>query len=349
MTLATIQDPAAPAPPAASLSATRSAAPAPWPAADPPLFIVLNPGSGSGDPDEACTQIADVLRSAGRVHQLHRVDRQHRLDRLVAQAVADAQREHGVVVAAGGDGTLNTVAQAAHAAGCLFGVIPQGTFNYFAREHGIPTDPREATEALLRARPTPVQVGEVNGRIFLVNASLGLYPRSLQDREALKRRWGRHRLVALGAALRTLLRGMHPLRVRLQQVGDDRYPPEEALRLATVFVGNNRLQLAQLGLAEAGALGDGRLAAVLVRPLPRRSLLWLLIRGAFGALSDASGVRHLAFDELTVSPAGAARRWRLSTDGELQWIATPIRFSTAARPLWLMLPPAADDDAAADQ
>ena len=316
---------------------------------DPPLFIVLNPGSGSGDTDEACAQITQVLRGAGRPHQLRRVDRLHRLDTLVAQAVADAQRAHGVVVAAGGDGTLNAVAQAAHAAGCLFGVIPQGTFNYFAREHGIPTDPGDAAAALLRARPTPVQVGEVNGRIFLVNASLGLYPRSLQDREALKRRWGRHRLVALGAALRTLLRGMHPLRVRLQQRGDGRYPAEEALRLATVFVGNNRLQLAQLGLAEAGALDDGRLAAVLVRPLPRRSLLWLLIRGAFGALADASGVRHLAFDELTVSPAGAGRRWRLSTDGELHWMATPIHFRTAARPLWLMLPPAADDDAAADQ
>jgi diacylglycerol kinase family enzyme len=381
MTLATIQDPATTAPAAAPLRAGASAgvsagawaggfpgAPASasagplasppvaaerWPPerlpADPPLFIVLNPGSGSGNTDEACAQIAEVLHGAGRPHHLRRVDRQHRLDTLVAQAVADAQREHGVVVAAGGDGTLNTVAQAAHAAGCLFGVIPQGTFNYFAREHGIPTDPREATEALLRARPTPVQVGEVNGRIFLVNASLGLYPRSLQDREALKRRWGRHRVVALGAALRTLLRGMHPLRVRLQQVGDDRYPPEEALRLATLFVGNNRLQLAQLGLAEAGALDDGRLAAVLVRPLPRRSLLWLLIRGALGALSDASGVRHLAFDELTVSPAGAGRRWRLSTDGELHWMTTPIRFCTAARPLWLMLPPAADDDAAADQ
>ena len=355
MTLATFQDPATTAPPpagpadASAVRATVVPRPPEGLSADPPLFIVLNPGSGSGNTDEACAQITDVLRSAGRAHQLHRVDRQHRLDKLVAQAVADAQREHGVVVAAGGDGTLNTVAQAAHAAGCLFGVIPQGTFNYFAREHGIPADPREATEALLRARPTPVQVGEVNGRIFLVNASLGLYPRSLQDREALKRRWGRHRLVALGAALRTLLRGMHPLRVRLRQVGDDRYPAEEALRLATVFVGNNRLQLAQLGLAEAGALGDGRLAAVLVRPLPRRSLLWLLIRGAFGALSDASGVRHLTFEELTVSPAGAGRRWRLSTDGELQWMTTPIRFRTAARPLWLMLPPAADDDAAADQ
>ena len=343
-----------PAPAAAAAAAQDTPAagphgpPPPWPAtglaARAPLFIVLNPGSGAGDKDEAAAQISRVLTEAGRPHTLLRVDRRHGVQALAARAAAQAQREHGIVVAAGGDGTLNTVARAAHAAGRPFGVIPQGTFNYFAREHGIPTEARDAAAALLRAQPQPVQVGEVNGQLFLVNASLGLYPQSLQDREALKERWGRHRLVALGAALRTLLRGMRPLRVRLRHDGE-----EEALRLATVFVGNNRLQLQQLGLAEAEAVDDGRLAAVLLRPLPRRSMLWLLIRGAFRALADASGVRHLAFDELTVEPpAGAApRRWRLSTDGELQWVTTPIQFRAAARPLWLMLPP--DDHAAADQ
>lgn len=337
--------PAAAATPAPAMAALPP--PPPWPpswlAARAPLYIVLNPGSGAGDKDEAAAQISSVLAAAGRPHQLLRVDARRGVAALAAQAVAAAQHEHGIVVAAGGDGTLNAVARAAHAAGRPFGVIPQGTFNYFAREHGIPTDAREATAALLRAQPQPVQVGEVNGQLFLVNASLGLYPQSLQDREALKERWGRHRLVALGAALRTLLRGIHPWRVRLRHDGE-----EEALRLATVFVGNNRLQLQQLGLAEAGALDDGRLAAVLLRPLPRRSMLWLLVRGAFRALADASGVRHLAFDELAVLPPDARpRRWRLSTDGELQWVTTPIQFRAAARPLWLMLPP--DDHAAADQ
>ncbi|HSN80882.1 MAG TPA: diacylglycerol kinase family protein, partial [Rhodoferax sp.] len=73
---------------------------------------------------------------------------------------------------ADGDGTLNTVAQAAHAVGCAMGVVPQGTFNYFARTHGIPVDPREAVRLLLHAAPQPVQVDGVNDRVFLVNASL---------------------------------------------------------------------------------------------------------------------------------------------------------------------------------
>ena len=72
----------------------------------------------------------------------------------VAHEAADqAIATRTAVVAVGGDGTLNTVAQAAHAVGCAMGVVPQGTFNYFARTHGIPTDPAEAARLLLRWAP----------------------------------------------------------------------------------------------------------------------------------------------------------------------------------------------------
>jgi diacylglycerol kinase family enzyme len=106
-----------------------------------PLFIVFNPRSGARNSDEACARITAVLNAAGRVHRLMRVDRRHRVGELAAQAVAEAQRAGGIVVAAGGDGTLNTVAGAAHAAGCPFGVIAQGTFNYFARIRAKPPPP----------------------------------------------------------------------------------------------------------------------------------------------------------------------------------------------------------------
>jgi diacylglycerol kinase family enzyme len=325
-------------------AAVTAPPPARWNAAAvarAPLVIVVNAGSGAGDTDEACREIAQVLQDAGRAHQLLRVDRPQRLPEIAARAVAEAQRAGGIVVAAGGDGTLNAVAQAALGSGCPFGVIAQGTFNYFARAHGLPTTTREATAALLTAQPQAVQVGLVNERVFLVNASLGLYPRSLEDREAMKQRYGRHRLVALGAALRTLARGFRPMRVRLQH-GDG----TEALKLATLFVGNNRLQLEQMGLAEAAAVDAGRLAVVLVRPLPKRSLLWLLVRGAFGALSDARGVRHLAVPDLQVAPTTwPRRRWRVSTDGELQWMVAPLRFRVAPQPLWLMRPLDPDVDA----
>jgi diacylglycerol kinase family enzyme len=149
-----------------------------------PLYIVLNTGSGKSDSEPPANVISNVLTAAGREHEIFQVDEAGRLDEIARQAVAKALQNRGIVVAAGGDGTLNAVAQATLGSGCPFGVIPQGTFNYFGRTHGMPADTAEAARALLTARVEPVQVGLINDRIFLVNASLGCIHVSRDSRRA---------------------------------------------------------------------------------------------------------------------------------------------------------------------
>ena len=156
------------------------------------------------------------------------------------------------MVAAGGDGTINAVAQATLGSGCAFGVLPQGTFNYFSRTHGIPVDTGEALQVLLNESPRAVQVGLVNDRVFLVNASLGLYAKLLEDREAFKAQYGRHRWVAFWAGLLTLLRGHRPWYLHMAWHGQQR-----DIRTQTLFVANNALQLHQVGLPEADAPEHG--------------------------------------------------------------------------------------------
>ncbi len=144
-----------------------------------PLFIVFNLGAGHGSADAVRQAITEACTGAGRMLHLLEVDDPARLGEIARQAVQRAQAAGGVVVAAGGDGTINTVAQAVLGSGCLFGVLPQGTFNYFSRTHGIPAEPAAALQVLLTETAQPVQVGLVNGQVFLVNASLGLYPKLL--------------------------------------------------------------------------------------------------------------------------------------------------------------------------
>ena len=143
---------------------------------DSPLLIVMNAGSGHNDTTATRETIERVLEQAGRAYRIHVVEDPKRLEAIARETVEEARTCGGVVVAAGGDGTINAVANAVLGSGCAFGALPQGTFNYFGRTHGIPEDIAEATRALLRARAQPVQVGLVNNRLFLVNASLGLYP-----------------------------------------------------------------------------------------------------------------------------------------------------------------------------
>ena len=207
-------------------------------------------------------------------------------------------------------------------------------FNYFARTHGIPADLDGALRVLLNEDAVPVQVGQLNERIFLVNASLGLYPQLLEDREGWKQQLGRSRLVALGAGIRTLLRGHRSLRLTIELAGQTRQ-----VRTPTLFVGNNALQMEQVGLPESCAIDAGALAGVMLKPLGRLALLTLLARGLFGQLGAAGEVQNFSFRRLTVQarPFGA-RNIKVATDGEVLWLPLPLRFQVAPQPLMLIRP-----------
>lgn len=307
---------------------------APRLAADTPLFIVMNEGSGRQDADAAREAITEVLQDAGRVHDVMLAG-PGQMAEVAALAVRRAQQEGGAVVASGGDGTLNAVAQAVLPAGVPFGVLPQGTFNLFARDHGIPTDVREATMALLDARLQPVQAGLVNERVFLVNASLGLYPQLLEDREAFKARYGRRRWVALWAGAMTLLQAHRPLRLHIAS-GD----AERMLRTPTVFVGNNTMQLERLGIEATPAVQQGHLVAIVLRPVGTLAMLGLMLSGAFGRLGADDDVDSFAFDRLAVRPSAPRGRAliKVAMDGEIRRMRAPLQFGVAPRPLWLMVP-----------
>ncbi len=305
------------------------------PPSSSPLFIVFNVGAGHGDAAETRAVIETRCAEAGRTVHLLLVEDPRRIAETAAEAVRRARADEGIVVAAGGDGTINAVAQAALGSGCRFGVLPQGTFNYFSRVHGIPADPHGALQVLLSGRVRPAQVGRVNERVFLVNASLGLYPKLLEDREALKRQWGRSRLVAFWAGLMTVLRGHRNLRVQIEVHGR-----ATEVRTPTLFVANNALQLEQLGLPEASAIEAGQLAAITVRPAGRLAWLGLLLRGALGRLGEAEQVTSIGFGRLTVRAPRPFRRRRVkvATDGEVAWLRYPLEFAVSPVSLDLVGP-----------
>lgn len=323
-----------------------------YPLQNGPLYVVLNTGSGCNDSDDAQLTMARVFQELGRPVKFLRAEKPEQIAELAQLAVELAHARQGVVVAAGGDGTINAVASAvlagaAHGQVCPFGVLPQGTFNYFGRAHGIAQDTEAAARALVGASVQPVQVGLVNGHVFLVNASVGLYPQLLEDREAWKHRWGRSRVVAFFSGVATLLRARKQLRLQIESAaapgssGSTRAP--RLLRTPTLFVGNNQLQLSRVGIdaAHAKSVANGELVAVVVRPIGTASLFWLLLRGILGRLGDAENIDAFAFKRLSVMPKGR-KRIKVATDGETRWLATPLRFEVSPQPLLLMVPSAAD-------
>ena len=299
-----------------------------------PFHIILNAGSGHNDAVETRNIIENLLTAADRNYELTMVDRPARLGEIAQSTVAQAQQRQGVVVIAGGDGAINAVTQATLGSGCALGILPQGTFNYFARTHGIPCDTVEAVQALLASRVEPVQVGLVNDHVFLVNASLGLYPQLLEDREAYKQQYGRSRLVALVAGLVSVLRQHRQLRISLERAGK-----VQDMRTPTLFVGNNALQLAQIGIPLIDALAQGELAAIMPKPVGTMALLGLMLRGAFGQLGEAENVVNFGFKRMRVkSRQFYRRRVKIATDGEIVWLSAPLEFRISPEPLYLLKP-----------
>lgn len=272
--------------------------------------------------------------AAGRPFEIAEASQPGELDHLASVVARKAVDASGVIVAVGGDGTLRTVAQQAVEYQLPFGVLPAGTFNYFGRSFGIPADAGEAARALLTAREKPVQVGLVNDRVFLVNASVGWYPELLEDREAFKARFGRNRFVAVCSGIATLLRDHRPLVLEFLHEGQNR-----TVATATLFVGNSRLQLEKVGLESAGVVRRDRLAAVVVKPLSRWRLAAVALRGALGSLEQAEGVDSFSFAQLQVKPRSTRTRvFKVATDGEITMIPAPLTFSVAPRSLRLLVP-----------
>jgi len=284
---------------------------------DLPITVIMNAASGSGHAPTERSVIEEVLGQSGRDAQVWTAPHPRELPAL-AELAADSRG--GILAGAGGDGTLNAVASVARAHDLPFGLIPLGTFNYFARQLGIPLPPAAAASNLVEGAIRPVAIGDVNGHLFLNNASIGLYRRLLERREIDKRRFGRSRAVALLSGIAFLLREHRPyqlvLNIDKKQV---------KLSTLTVFFGRNALQMEQLGLDEALCVARGELAVLALRDVGRAELLRLALRGALARLETAENLQQGCASEVRVERIGAeSRRLRVAIDGESVLCRLPL-------------------------
>jgi len=293
---------------------------------------VMNAGSGRRAADERRACIEETLGERGV--GLHLVRHPRELTERIDAAIEAARAGAGAVIAAGGDGTINAVVQRVLGSGLAFSALPQGTFNFFGRNQGLSEDLRSAARGLLDVEMREVQVGRVNDHVFLINASLGLYRRLLQDRERVKQKLGRSRLVALWAGLLTLLRPHPRLSLLIRQGAGERRAD-----VLTLVAGNNRLQLELMGLSEASAVEQGLLLGMMLPPQSRAQLLMQALRGLTGAWSEGGQVENFVFDSLTVQPLGRSRRaLKLAIDGEVLRLRPPLEFSIHPTALPLLVP-----------
>jgi diacylglycerol kinase family enzyme len=278
----------------------------------------------------ALSRLQEAVRQAGLQADVVPVE-PDQLPRAVAHA-ADAPEIDAVCVA-GGDGTVNSAAAVMAGRAKPLGVLPLGTLNHFARDLGMPPDPDQALSAIAAGRWRDVDVGEVNGRVFVNNCSMGLYPEAVRGREERRDR-GAPKWPAMLQAMRDALQCLPLLRLTLRT-------DERTLRVATplLMVGNNRYQTDLLRLGQRESLDEGKLWVYLTRSTGAGGMLKLGLRALAGRLEQTRDFESLSTTALHVDDRRRRRRLRVAVDGELAEIAPPLVLRSRPRSLRVLVPP----------
>jgi len=291
-----------------------------------PVTVLLNAASGGAGPDEATIQTRFL--AAGIEAEIVVLQSGQDPGDAARLALDRAQ----IVVAAGGDGTVSGVAGALAGTSRVLGVLPVGTLNHFAKDLKIPLDLEGAVATIAGGRVASVDVGQVHDRVFVNNASIGVYPSIVETREEL-RRAGHGKWPAMLLAMVRMLRSYRGVLVRMTVDGK-----EAQWRTPFVFVGNNAYTVEGLRLGSRRAVDGGRLFAYLAPRIHAYQLPLLAIRALLGLSAVSEDFEIVSAADLRVD-APHHRDIALALDGELTRMTTPLDFRTWAGALRVLVPP----------
>lgn len=280
------------------------------------IAIILNPSSGPAGRLRLREEIADFCRDASIDAHIRELADSEK----AAIAAREALAMHpDALVAGGGDGTVSAVASAVAGTAMPLGVLPLGTLNHFAKDTGIPLDLQRAVQTIAARRTIRVDVGRVNDRLFVNNASIGVYPSFVESRDRLRAQ-GRSKWMAWALAAADVLRREGEVVIRLHS---DR--TKIIARTPFVFVGNNEYQVEGIKLGARTRLDAGQLHAYFAPPLRTHDLPALLARSVFGLAHRQHALQSVAGSELWVDTPFTASI-DVACDGELLTLATPLHY-----------------------
>lgn len=300
-----------------------------------PLSMIYNEKSGfhSKKNDEVYEQLMTYWSDAGFEIQVFDISSENNIETLINKVKARHMQypQPGVIVAAGGDGTLNAVASQLLHHTIPMGIIPLGTFNYVARVLNIPIDIMQAAEVIANGVPRATHVARINDHIYLNNASLGLYPLFIQKRELYNQKLGRFPLHAYTSGLDVLIRDRKELKLEIE-VDQKLYPVKTPL----LFFGNNQLQLADMHLNIAKCAARGQVAGVILAKTDKLTLFKTLFKLIRGQLEKAADVYSFSADEVKVYCKKP--KLTVAIDGEIVQIKTPLQCRVDKYALKIMVP-----------
>ena len=290
--------------------------------------VMLNASAGRGCNAEFATKLVELFQAQGLTVNVTLSASALDLIETARRAITEGMT---TVVVGGGDGTWSAVASALAGTDTAFGVLPLGTLNHFAKDLHIPLDLKRAIRTIAEGHTTWVDTGEINGRLFLNNSSLGLYPDTVRERERQQKRLGRGKWLAFFWAAVTALR-RYPF-LDLTIALDEQ---EFRRRTPFIFIGNNNYWMEGFNIGERKRLDAAQLSLYVVQRTGRLGLLVLALHALFGRLRQTKDFDVLSAKKILITTRH--KLIRVATDGEVSLMRSPLHYRICPAALKVIVP-----------
>lgn len=293
-----------------------------------PVSVIINTSAHSDGAADVASELNRYFEAAGVQIEIKLAKS---VDNVLQEVSAAILREPSTIIVGGGDGTLNAAAGLLIGSGIALGVLPLGTFNHFAKDLHVPLDLESAVTTIAEGNCAQVDVGTVNDRFFLNNASLGIYPQLVETRHRQQQWLGRGKWPAFVWAALAVLRRYPFVEVLLNIDGKPL-----ARRTPFVFVGNNRYEMQGFRIGARARLDGGELSLYVANRTGRLGLVRLALRALFGRLDQAADFDTVCAKHIEVQTR--RKRVHIATDGEICLMKSPLRFRVLPGALKVILP-----------
>lgn len=291
------------------------------------IEAIINAGSGSVESEETKRRLEEAFAANNLEATIHLAKGGADIVELAKKA---AKGDAEIVCAGGGDGTMSAVASEIFKTGKTLGILPLGTLNNFSKDLRIPQNIEEAVRIIAENHTQNIDVGEVNGRIFVNNSSIGLYPHIVKRREKRQLLGFGKWQAALWAAVKILKRSPF-FAVRLKTAEGERIA-----KTPFVFVGNNEYDMNFLNVGRRECLTDGKLCVYFLHRSGRRGLFLLVLRTLFGRLKQTKDFEEINIAEIKIETR--KKKMLVAFDGEVETMKTPLCYCIHAKALRVIVP-----------
>lgn len=292
------------------------------------LEVIINAAGGSFVEDETEAKLRQSFAA-------HRLDVNIRLAKTGAQigefAEAAAKSDAEIVVAGGGDGTISSVAAVVSKTDKTFGVLPLGTLNNFSKDLQIPQNLDEAIRIIAEGYTAEIDLAELNGRVFINNSSIGLYPRIVRNRVQQQQKLGYGKWRAAFWATLRMFRISPFLKVGI--VVDGKF---FLRKTPFVFVGNNEYEMDFYNIGRRAAMDKGKLSVYFLHRGGRLGVISLLLRTITGTAKQWREFEEVLSE--TVSIQTRRKRMHVAFDGEVDTVNTPLQYKILPKALRVIVP-----------